>query len=315
MIERTHLRIISSLARHGTLTRAAEELCLTQSALSHMMRKLEDLLGCTLWRREGRRLQLTDAGTALLRTAEQILPVLENTEHLLTEIGRGKRGTLRIGIECHPCYQWLLRAVEEYLTRWPDVDIDVTERFQFSGLQALLHRQIDMLVTPDPVIHAELAFDRVLEYELLLLTSDTHRLAGKGEIRPEDLADETLLTYPVARARLDVFTRFLSPERVEPREHRHIENTEVMLQFVAASRGITTLPDYIVDTYCGDMNVQAMRLGKTGLHNALYLVSRVEDGAVDYVQGFACDVRTRVENSEAVLQANGQRDAGAVTSR
>ena len=314
MIERTHLRIISALSRHGTLTRAAEELCLTQSALSHMMRKLETLLGCTLWRREGRKLHLTDAGTALLRTAEQVLPVIENTEHLLSEIGRGKRGTLRIGIECHPCYQWLLQAVEQYLERWPDVDIDVTERFQFSGLQALVHRQIDLLVTPDPSKHAELAFDRVLEYELLLLTSASHPLAGKSEIRPEDLAGETLLTYPVARDRLDVFTRFLSPERIEPGEHRHIETTEVMLQFVAASRGVTTLPDYIVEKYCADMPVRAMRLGEGGMHNALYLVYRTEDRDLDYLQGFASEVRTPVSSQEEFFQVDvtpGAEPAGS----
>ncbi len=315
MIERSHLRIISALARHGTLTRAAEELFLTQSALSHMMHKLENLLGCTLWRREGRTLHLTDAGAALLRTAEQVLPVLENTEQLLSQIGRGKRGTLRIGIECHPCYQWLLHAIEHYLDGWPDVDIDVTERFQFSGLQALLHREVDLLVTPDPVKHAGLAFDRVLEYELFLLTSASHRLAEKSEVRPEDLADETLLTYPVARERLDVFTRFLSPERIEPREHRHIETTEVMLQFVAASRGVTTLPDYIVEKYCADLPVRAMRLGKDGMHNALYLVYRNEDRERDYLQGFAADVRTPVGDSEEFFKVDVKRNAPPAVSR
>ncbi len=287
MIERAHLSIISALARHGTLTRAAEELFLTQSALSHTIRKLEEEVGVALWKRRGRRLELTQAGRYLLKVADGVLPLLEQTEHTLAEYGRGRRGTLRIGMECHPCYEWLLDRVAEYLRMWPDVDIDVTQRFQFNGVEALENNRIDVTVTPDPVFREGLHYRSVLNFELLLVVGNHHRLASRSTVTPDDLASELLFTYPVARERLDVFARFLLPASIEPAGHREVEATEIMLQLVAAGRGVTTLPAYMVDKYSAAHNVVGIRLGEEGIFNTLYLGCREEDLEVDYIAAFA----------------------------
>ncbi len=287
MIERAHLSIISALARHGTLTRAADELCLTQSALSHTMGRLEEEVGVALWKRRGRRLELTQAGRHLLKVAEGVLPLLEQTENTLAEYGRGRRGTLRIGMECHPCYEWLLDRVAEYLREWPDVDLDVTQRFQFDGVEALENNRIDVTITPDPVFRSGLHYRAVLNFELLLVVGREHRLADRTSIEPAELAREHLLTYPVARERLDVFTRFLLPASIEPASHREVEATEIMLQLVAAGRGVTTLPAYMVNKYGGTHDVAGIRLGDRGIFNTLYLGCREEDLEVDYIAAFA----------------------------
>src|SRR5450830_925417 len=147
MIERIHLTLIREVDRRGSLTAAADVLCLTQSALSHTVKKLEQQLGTPVWTREGRALRLTQAGRYLLALAERVLPQLEHAERLMHEYARGERGTLRIGMECHPCYQWLLKVVDPYLAAWPEVDVDVKQRFQFGGLKALHGYEIDLLVT------------------------------------------------------------------------------------------------------------------------------------------------------------------------
>lgn len=66
----------------------------------------------------------------------------------MQQFAQGERGSLRIGMECHPCYQWLLKIVSPYLAAWPDVDVDVKQKFQFGGIGALFGYEIDMLVTP-----------------------------------------------------------------------------------------------------------------------------------------------------------------------
>ncbi len=286
MIERAHLSIVSALARHGTLTKAAEELCLTQSALSHMVRRLESQLDVSLWKRQGRRLELTEAGRHLLRISERVLPILEQAERTLTQFGQGKRGSLRIGMECHPCYEWLLDRVATYLRKWPDVDLDVTQRFQFNGVEALINNQIDVTITPDPVYRPGLHYHNVLSYELLLVVAADHPLAAKQVAEPSDFGAEHLLSYPVARDRLDVFTRFLIPASVEPASHREVEATEIMLQLVAAGRGVTTLPAYMLHKYGPSLGLSGLRLGNEGLFNTLYLGCREEDLEVDYIAAF-----------------------------
>ena len=156
MLDRIHIAVIQEVERQGSLTAAADRLCVTQSALSHSMKKLEQQLGTPIWLREGRSLRLTQAGRYLLELARRVLPQLQLAEERLRQFAQGERGSLRIGMECHPCYQWLLKVVSPYLAAWPDVDVDVKQRFQFGGLDALQDHEIDLLVTPDPALMARI---------------------------------------------------------------------------------------------------------------------------------------------------------------
>lgn len=119
MLERIHLSIVQQVEKQGSLTAAAGVLSLTQSALSHSMKKLEQQLGTDVWLREGRSLRLTQAGQYLLAVANRVLPQLDLAEERLGQFAQGERGALRIGMECHPCYQWLLKVVSPIWPRGP----------------------------------------------------------------------------------------------------------------------------------------------------------------------------------------------------
>ncbi len=286
MIERIHLDIVRGVAKRGTLTACAEELCLTQSALSHCMRRLEARLGTAIWRREGKRLVPTRAGAYLLATAERVLPQLEQAEERLQQFASGRRGSLRIGMECHPCYQWLRPLISPYLRRWPDVDLDVRQKFQFGGVAALFSGEIDLLVTPDPIQHATLVFEPVFDYEQVLLASVHHRLASKRVLAPEDLRGETVLTYPVPRERLDLFSLFLTPAGVLPRQHLTVEDTEVLLQMVAAGRGVAAMPKWLAARQRQTLGLVTLRLGRRGIKKKIHLGLRRSDRGLDYLEGF-----------------------------
>ena len=236
MLERVHLNILREIDKLGTLTEAAESLHLTQSALSHAIKKLEGRLGTPLWQKEGRKLRLTRAGEYLLTLANRVLPQFEHAEQLISEYATGQRGILRIGMECHPCYQWLLKIVSPYLQEWTDVDVDIRQRFKFGGMGALYGYEIDMLITPDPLRRSGLIFTRVFDYEQVLVVAKDHPLANKKQIQPQDLNDQTLITYPVSPERLDIYSQFLQPANSSPRQHKTIETTEIMLQMIAAGR-------------------------------------------------------------------------------
>lgn len=286
MIERQHLAIVQEVERRGSLTGAADALCLTQSALSHSMRKLERQLGTDIWLREGRSLRLTQAGRHLLALANRVLPQLALAERHLRQFAQGERGTLRIGMECHPCYQWLLPVVAPYLAAWPDVDVDVKQKFQFGGIGALFGYEIDLLVTPDPLFRAGLAFEPVFDYEQVLVVRRDHPLAKAEHALPPQLAQEVLITYPVPAERLDIFSQFLAPAGIAPRRHKTIETTDILLQMVASGRGVTALPRWLVEHYAERMNLAAVRLGREGLAKKIFLGAREEDLNVDYLRAF-----------------------------
>jgi LysR family transcriptional regulator, regulator for metE and metH len=286
MIERIHLAIIREVEHQGSLTAAAEKLFLTQSALSHSMKKLEQQLGTDIWLREGRSLRLTQAGQYLLAVANRLLPQLSLAEERLRQFAQGERGTLRIGMECHPCYQWLLKVVSPYLADWPDVDVDVKQKFQFGGIGALFGYEVDMLVTPDPLYKPGLMFQPVFDYEQVLVVHRQHTLAQAEYVTPAQLSSETLITYPVDIDRLDIYNQFLQPAGISPHMHKPIETTDIMLQMVASGRGVAALPRWLVEEYQTRFDVVPVKLGKNGIAKQIYLGIREADVQIDYVQAF-----------------------------
>ena len=286
MLERIHLAIVQQVDKLGSLTAAADKLCLTQSALSHSVKKLEQQLGTDIWLREGRSLRLTQAGEYLLQVANRVLPQLELAETRIGQYAEGERGSLRIGMECHPCYQWLLKVASPYLARWPDVDVDVKQKFQFGGIGALFGYEIDLLVTPDPLYKPGLRFEPVFDYEQVLVVSRDHPLAKAAYVKPEQLTREVLITYPVAIDRLDIYTQFLTPAGITPRRQKAIETTDIMLQMVASDRGVAALPRWLAEEYAAKMPVVPVRLGRHGIAKQIFLGAREADFEIDYLAAF-----------------------------
>jgi len=283
MIEHSHLRIIQALDEQGTLTGAADVLCLTQSALSHQMRRLEERLGAPLWRKRGRRLQLTPAGTLLLRTARQVLPVLTQAEHQLRACAEGLLGRLRIGVECYPCRHWLTGVVGMLLRELPQVDIDIVQEFTFSGTGGLVEHQIDALVTPDPEEQPGIHYETLAEYELVILLAADHPLARERRLRPEAVARETLLSFPVPLERLDILTGFLAPAGVRLGKRKVMTSLEIMLQMAALGRGICVLPEWLADQAAKEL---ALVKKPTGIRKTLLLAIREEDREIAYMRKF-----------------------------
>ncbi|WP_417208592.1 LysR family transcriptional regulator [Antarctobacter sp.] len=285
MIDRQHLTIIREVNRTGSVTAAADRMNLSQSAVSHAIAKLEDRHQVKVWRKKGRSLELTQAGAYLRDLAERMVPELEHAERVLADIARGRRGAMRIGMECHPCQKWLMRVTAPYLAAWPDVDLEVRTAFRFDGIAALQAHEIDVLVTPDPVKLPDLHFTPVFDQELLLAVHTGHRLAGRKFIVPEDLMGEDLLTVPVTPDRLDIYSRFLVPADCRPARQIGVESTDLMLQLVAAARGVSVLPDWLIREDATGMPITTIRVGPQGLHKSITLGVRLDDAQTDYIDG------------------------------
>jgi LysR family transcriptional regulator for metE and metH len=247
---------------------------------------LEKKLGVTLWERQGRNLRLTQAGELLLQVAYQVLPVLSQAEKTLQAYSEGRQGILRIGVECYPCYEWLIGVIGKFLKQLPNIDIDIVNKFQFSGLEGLLNHHIDILVTPDLVKKEDLHYETLAEYELVLLVAADHPLAEVKQLKPEHLSKETLLTFPVPKERLDILTHFLMPAHIEPAKQKKIESLEIMLQMAALERGVCILPEWLIDNKCSHLTLKKIRIGENGMHRKLFLAMKKQDKTIPYIEEF-----------------------------
>lgn len=270
MLELRHLRTLVTLREADSLVEASERLHLTQSALSHQMKDLEQRLGTPLFVRKTRPVQFTSAGLRLLRLADNLLPQVRQAERDLQRLAGGQAGRLHMAIECHSCFQWLMPTIDQFRDAWPEVELDLASGFSFAPLPALARGDLDLVVTSDPVEMPGITYVPLFTYEALLAVANQHRLAARPHIRAEDLESETLICYPVDRDRLDIFTRFLEPAGIEPAGIRNAELTVMMLQLVASGRGVCCLPNWALHEYSSRGYVTARRLGEKGLIATLY---------------------------------------------
>ncbi len=285
MLEIKHLRTLIALRDGGTLVEAAKRLCLTQSALSHQLKDLEDKLGVRLFVRKSKPLRFTRAGLEMLQMADQILPQLRQCELTLKKLAGGETGRLHMVIECHSCFEWLMPAINRFRDHWPDVEIDLTTSFHFDPLPALTRGDIDLVITSDPEPDSRIHYRPLFRYQSLLAVSNQHPLASQAQASATDLASETLIHYPVERKRLDIYQHFLLPAGIEPSANRQTELTLMMIQLVASGRGVACLPNWALQPYLDAKLISALPLGE-GIWPTLYAAIRADQQDDSYIKDF-----------------------------
>ena len=276
-IEFRHLKTIRAIHQTGGLARAAETMNITQSALSHQVKGLEDQVGVELFVRRSKPLKLSAAGHKLLKLAEKILPEVEAAEEEFRSLRSGRSGRLHIAIECHACFEWLFPVLEEFRKAWPDVDVDIRPGLAFDAIPALQREEVDLVVSSDPEDLDDVTFVPLFDYEPVFVASSAHALAQRAFVEAEDFRDEMLITYPVERTRLDVFSQLLIPAKVEPRGVRQVELTAVILLLVASNRGVAVLPDWVVREVRYNSDYVTRPLTEKGVTRRLYAATRADD--------------------------------------
>lgn len=276
-IEFRHLRTIKAIHEFGGLARAAEQLNITQSALSHQIKGIEDQAGIELFVRRSKPLKLSAAGLRLLRAAERILPEIDALQAEFSGLRAGHSGRMHIAIECHACFEWLFPVLENFRKTWGDVDVDIRPGLAFDALPALMKEEVDLVVSSDPEDLPGVTFTPLFDYSPVFVASSQHPLAQKPYIQAEDFRGETLITYPVERARLDIFSQLLTPAKVEPAAIRQAELTAVILLLVASNRGITVLPDWVVREVKYSSDYITRPLTNAGITRRLYAATRSDD--------------------------------------
>ncbi len=286
MLDIKHLKTLVALRDGGTLVEAARRLHLTQSALSHQIKDLEDRLNTSLFTRKTRPLRFTRAGLEILQLADQVLPAMSACERNIQKLAGGEQGRLHMVIECHSCFDWLMPAINQFRDHWPDVEIDLGTSHHFEPLPALIRGDVDLVITSDPEDNPLIHYQPLFRYQALLAVANQHPLARKSAITPSDLTDQTLIHYPVEQRRLDIFQRFLTPSGIEPATTRQTELTLMMVQLVASGRGVACLPNWALQPYLDNQLISARPLGEEGVWPTLYAAVRMENADDAYLQDF-----------------------------
>ncbi len=293
ILELRHLATVQALAETGSLSNAARRLHLTQSALSHQLRALEGFFGTDIVEKTAKPIRLAPAGLRLLELAREILPRVASANRDIIRFAQGRAGLLRIAVQCHNCFDWLMPAMDTYRALWPEVELDLISGFVSDPVALVERREAELAVVHDDAGPREgLAFHPLFRYESVALMSARHPLSAKTWLDAQDFADQTLITYPVADELLDVMRHCLTPAGVNPKR-RTAELTVAILQLVASGRGIAALPAWTVGNYIERGYVVSRPIGKQGLYCSLYAVTTAAGATAAYLDDFISQTRAQ----------------------
>jgi len=284
-LEVRHLQLVAAVADVGSLTRAGDQLHVTQSALSHQLRDIEDRLGAALFLRLGKRLVLTPAGERLLESAREVLDRLRQTEETIRHLGKTSRGVLRITTECTTCYHWLPSLLTTYRERFPAMEVRIDVEATGHPIERLLDGTIDLALMSTPVRDRRLAVRPVFADQVVVIASPQHRLAHRRRVTLSDLHDETFFIYPPRQESM-FLNQVLIPAGAIPSRVEEVKLTEAITELVRANLGISALARWAVQPLLASGAVVALPIPPRGLQRRWSAVMFKHLAKSDYVTEF-----------------------------
>jgi len=257
-----HFKLVDTIVREGTLTKAASTLNLTQSALSHQLKELEKELGIPVFYRKSKKLQLSEEGSRFLTSARKILDEIQSLESSMHRYKQGETGTIRISTQCYTAYHWLPRIIKYYKRKNPGIDIHVVSGATHHPIEFLLKGELDVAIIRNRIDNPDIHYEPIFEDRLLTIMSQQHRLAEKNKIAITDFENEELFLHynDPSSGNIPIIENLLRLHHVKPKYIHRIHYTDAIIEMVNANMGITVLADWIVQPYLETKDIIAKPL-------------------------------------------------------
>jgi LysR family transcriptional regulator for metE and metH len=285
VLESQHLRVIAEVARCESVTRAADRLNVTQSAVSHQLRDLEHKLGTSLFVRSGRRMLPTPAGRVIVDAADDILAAIGRIQARIDQIARHAAGELRVCTHCYTGYSWLPAVVEALRRRYPAFGLQIVPEYTVDPITALLDAKLDLAIMNDESDDKRLRHRELFDDEHVAVVPRSHRWAARPFVTPEDIADEPLYLFSRSIDNSFVVRKVLRPAGVEPRHVTYLQLSEGIIEMVKAGMGATVLPKWSIASALSS-GIRAIRITKNGVFRKWYAVTLSDVKPTPFMEEF-----------------------------
>ncbi|GAB4023615.1 LysR family transcriptional regulator [Spirosoma koreense] len=253
-----HLQMIQEVAASGTLTKAADRLFLTQSALSHQLKELESYFNTQLFIRDKKQMLLTAAGEVVLQAADKILAEVAETRAKVRCLTDQESGEVRLCTQCYTSYHWLAGFLREFQGLYPKVDIKVElEAGTQDADQHLLANRIDVAIT-EGAENPKFAYRSLFQDEFVAIVAPDHSWAGRRWVEIDEFADQNYIMYNIPDEESTNFLMLFKNRR--PTKVYKITLTEAILEMVKAGLGVAVLPNWVVKPYLQSGQLSAVRI-------------------------------------------------------
>ncbi|MTI30256.1 LysR family transcriptional regulator, partial [Xanthovirga aplysinae] len=281
-----YLRLIKTIKEEGNIANSSERLFLTQSALSHQLRELEERLGFKVFHRTRNKWKLTEEGVELYRIADEVLKTIDKGFDTIEQIRKGSKGKIKLSTECYSFYQGLSAFVQKIAVLYPEIQVDFILEATHQPISKILAKEIDIaIVTTSPSSDLLLSVE-LFEDEIFAIMHKENELSELEFLDASHFSDSPLIIHSFPLETVSVYEQFLKPNRITPTKISAIPLTEVALEMVNANMGIMCMPKWALRSFKLSENLTFKRIGKNGLKRSHYLVARKEDIRKKYINDF-----------------------------
>ncbi|MCB0278739.1 MAG: LysR family transcriptional regulator [Calditrichaeota bacterium] len=264
MLETKSLKIIQTIAESNSLTEASRKLFLSQSALSHQLKQIEDLIGKQVFHRINKKLVLTDIGKLIVNAAHEILPILAKCNNQIQNYVNGEQTIISICTQCNTSYHWLPQVIKQFERSYSGTRIQISTEATGNPTEFLLNGEIDLAIVIDPQPNKLFVFHELFIDDVFLLVSNQHPLSQKPYVRVSDFADLNYIMFS-DRFENNLFAKhMLIPAGIRPKTITKVQFTEATIEMVKANLGVAVMSKWLVKPFLASSELTAVKITKSG---------------------------------------------------
>jgi len=264
-LDSRQLRAFLSLARHGSFTIAAKELCLTQSAVSHSLRALEEDLSCRLFDRMGKKILLTLAGEHLLPHAEQILSEMKKARDGVTKLAEWGQSRLRICASASFCQHILPGVLREFQRTFPKVQVTVEPGDSGDAIEMLDAKEVDCAVCLETEREERFEFRPLFEDELFFAAAAEHPWAKAGKVDRSEISGQRFVLCNRGTQTFELIERYFREEQLPLSAVIELGSVEAIKELVKLGVGVGVLAPWVASAETRDKSLSLLPLGRRKL--------------------------------------------------
>lgn len=285
-MELKYFRLIKTIEEEGSIANSTERLFLTQSAISHQLRELEERLGFKVFLRSRNKWELTAEGTELYKLANKLFSSIEKGFSAIQHIKEGSKGSIKMSAECQSFFHSIPQFIQKMGVLYPEIDIDITLGPSHQSISQILSDEIDIAIVTTQSVSDELLSIPVFEDEIYAVIHEENKLNQLDFLDASHFANVHLIINSFPLEGVAVFEQFLKPNGINPIKISAIPFTEITLSMIKANMGIMCAPQWQLSPFNLSKELVFKRIGINGLKRKHYLVVKKQKRNKKYIHDF-----------------------------
>ncbi len=285
-MELKYFRLIKTIVEEGSLANSAAHLFLTQSALSHQLRDLEERLGFKVFNRTRNKWELTQEGEELYKLSNKLLSSIDESFEVIKNIKEGSKGKIKLSAECQSFFHAIPSFIQKMGMLYPEIEIDISLGATHQTISQVLSSEIDMTIVTSKASSDKLESIKVFEDEIFAVMHRENKLNDFDFLEASHFENVHLLINSFPLEGVSVHELFLKPNDIHPMKISAIPFTEISLALINANMGVMCVPKWQLDSFKLSNELVFKRISLNGLKRTHYLTVKKEHRNKKYIDDF-----------------------------